>query len=87
MKKIILTLLLGILVVGIITGVSLKNYEYKEDLKEISSKKLCEQEEIKNKTKKHCTNTKDKKIKLKDYDFVIQVLGHNETGGVIYKID
>ena len=76
-----------VLLVGIVASLSIKNYTYKEDLKEISSKKLCEQEIIKNKTKKYCTQTIDKRIKLKDYNFIIQVLEHNETGEVIYKID
>ena len=84
MKK-ILIIMFVVLLLGSITGISLKNYEKKGELKEISAKKLCKAEADLKIEKKLCKD-ENKKTKLNDTGIQVDILEHNQTGEEILRV-
>ena len=88
LKWIIIASVISLVLIAGMVGASryVEDYTKTKELKEVSSKGLCEKEDEMNVTKKQCKEEdKDRKIKLKDTHIQIDVL-NNSQGSEVLKI-
>lgn len=90
MKKVIIILIIGLVLIGIATAISLSyvDYDWKTwkkvgELKEISSKEICKAELNSISINKICP-TKEKIIDLKDSNLVIDILENDDKKEVLH---
>ncbi len=80
MKKILLTIILGIFLLGIITAISisLTDKDFTEKVLTISTEKICEAELLSNVLTKVCNKDTPKEIDISDSN--IQITKNPKTG-------